>query len=166
MSRNLSPIVVDPTDPDLLPGTRPARDHQELWVAIVRNRWGSVVLVPADAAAPAAAIATSLAELASRVSPIPVQAIVAEPLDYALVAQRVASCGTRQAGPQRAASAAERVIVAVRPVVAEPLGVTVALAADAAVVVAELGRTRLADIRRTVELLGRERLAGCVLLRR
>jgi len=58
-----------------------------------------------------------------------------------------------------------RIILSIPSVVREPLGLAVARAADSVVVAVELGRTRLADARRTVELVGRERVAGCLLVR-
>jgi hypothetical protein len=57
------------------------------------------------------------------------------------------------------------VVIAIPSVLEVPLGLAVAQAADAVVVIADLGRTRLDDVRRTVELVGRERVAGCILRR-
>jgi hypothetical protein len=57
------------------------------------------------------------------------------------------------------------VIVAIQPVITEPLGVAIAQAADLAVVCLEMGRSTTASVRRTLELLGRDRVAGCVLIR-
>jgi hypothetical protein len=57
------------------------------------------------------------------------------------------------------------VVVAIQPVVVEPLGVAIAQAASAVVLCVALGRTRLASARRTVELIGAERIAGAYVLR-
>ena len=56
-------------------------------------------------------------------------------------------------------------IVALEPVVSNPLGIAVALAADAALLCITLGETPLASAKRTVELVGRERFIGCVVWR-
>jgi hypothetical protein len=57
------------------------------------------------------------------------------------------------------------VIFALQPVVGEPLGAAMAAQADTVVLCVELGRTRAAAARRTIELIGRERVAGCIITR-
>jgi len=56
------------------------------------------------------------------------------------------------------------VIVAVESVVANPLVLPLVLAADAALLCIEKGKTRIEDARHTIELIGRERLLGSALL--
>jgi hypothetical protein len=58
-----------------------------------------------------------------------------------------------------------RLILAVPPVVVEPLGLKAVKGADAIVLAVQLGRSRVPDVRRTIELVGRERLVGCLLVR-
>jgi hypothetical protein len=57
------------------------------------------------------------------------------------------------------------VIVSLEPVVSNPLGIAVALAADAALLCITLGETLLASAKRTVDLIGPERFIGSVVLR-
>lgn len=57
------------------------------------------------------------------------------------------------------------VVVAIQPVVVEPLGVAIAQAASAVVLCVELGKTRLASARRTIELIGADRIVGAFLIR-
>jgi hypothetical protein len=59
----------------------------------------------------------------------------------------------------------KRIILAIPPVVTEPLGLAAMQHADLVIVCVEAGRTRLAQAARTVELIGRERVSGCFLLR-
>lgn len=61
-------------------------------------------------------------------------------------------------------SSGARIIISIPAVVTEPLGLATTMNADAVVVCIELGKTRMADARRTVELIGRERIAGCFLV--
>lgn len=61
--------------------------------------------------------------------------------------------------------AAGQVIVSIQPVVVEPLGVAVAHAADAVVLCVRMGVARLEAARRTLELIGPERVAGAFLVR-
>jgi hypothetical protein len=57
------------------------------------------------------------------------------------------------------------VVVAIQPVLVEPLGAAIAQAADTVLLCIRLGKTRVADARRTVELIGQERVAGAFLVR-
>ena len=61
-------------------------------------------------------------------------------------------------------SSAARLIIAIPPVITEPLGLATTSGADLVMICVELGRTRLEDARRTLQLIGRERVAGCLLL--
>ncbi len=143
-------------------------DHQfqELWFAAARRPWRSLVLVPADEGEFVAAIAASLAEVGRRLRGEPVTFfIIADPLDYGSAAKIIAAFdSTRHEGSALATASTGQVIVAIQPVIAEPLGLAVTEAADAAVVCAEVGHTRLAAARRTIELIGRERIAGCLVV--
>jgi hypothetical protein len=58
-----------------------------------------------------------------------------------------------------------RLIISVPPVVTEPLGLAAAHNADAIVLAVRMNRSRIADVRRTIELVGQTRVMGCVLLR-
>lgn len=61
-------------------------------------------------------------------------------------------------------SSAARLIIAIPPVITEPLGLATTSGADLVMICVELGRTRLEDARRTLQLIGRERVSGCLLL--
>ena len=191
--------------------SRPSgREFQELWFALARKDWRSVVLVPADAGESAAAAATSLAEVGRQLHELPVTLFVmANPLDYWPALQMVTTAASTDEGTltrptienaldyasavQLVASAAStgqssvrpavgqsivrstagqcivqpaagKVIIAVQPVVVEPLGLAVTQAADVAILCIEMGRTHLASARRTIDLVGRKRIAGCLLM--
>jgi hypothetical protein len=58
-----------------------------------------------------------------------------------------------------------QIIVAIPPVVVEPLGVAIAHAADAVILCVEMGRTRLKSARRTIDLIGADRITGAFLIR-
>jgi len=143
-------------------------DHefQELWFAVARRRWRSLVLVPADEGESAAAIAASLANVGRRLRGGAVTFfIIDDPLDYGSASKILAAFeSTRQEGSELATASTGQVIVAIQPVIAEPLGLAVTEAADAAVVCVEVGHTRLAAARRTIELIGRARIAGCLVV--
>lgn len=142
------------------------RDVQELWFTLARRPWRSLALVPADEGGSAAAVAASLAEVGRRLRDAPVTFfILADPLDFANAAKIIAALDlTRQNGSTLAVAPTGKVIIAIQPVVAEPLGLAVTEAADAVVLCIEVGRTRLSAARRTIKLIGRERIAGALLL--
>ncbi len=177
-------------------------DYQEIWFALERNEWSSVVLVPADAGGSAAAIATALADVGRQLRDNPVTAIVADVLDYnsarvladlqqhAQQSRRGRVVDIEAVGPSHREDAGQetpptapgspaaapshdarmmppagQVIVAIQPVVVDPLGVAVARAADAVILCIELERTRLESARRTIDLIGADRIGGAILVR-
>jgi hypothetical protein len=114
--------------------------------------------------------ARMLADLQLRVQRVQVDRMGVETVDVKarIVAPEVTEddrrSGAGNARPARLLPPAGQVVVAIQPVVVEPLGVAIAQAADAVVLCVELGRTRLKAARRTIELIGRERIAGCFLV--
>jgi len=57
-----------------------------------------------------------------------------------------------------------RLIISIPAVIQEPLGLAATLEADAVVITVRMRRTKLPNARRTIELVGREREAGCYLM--
>ncbi len=195
MDADLSPFVVYPGGATARSdGTPPGREYQELWFSIARLHWASVVLVPADHGSSAADVATALAQAATALRDAPVTAIVANRMDNASVrtlvdlqprlqegrswpasveveARPVAVGAEGGLGPLRSVHDAVplpplgRAIIAIQPVVDEVLGVAVAQAADAVLLCVELGKTHLRAARRTIELIGADRVIGVVLKR-
>lgn len=58
-----------------------------------------------------------------------------------------------------------QVVVAIQPVIVEPLGVAIAHAADAVVLCVKLGQTRMRSVRKTLELVGPARHVSAILVR-
>lgn len=175
------------------------REYHELWFALAKRQWTSVVLVPADPGASAASIGKSLAEIGSRLSELPVTAISVSSLEYdsalalADLQQHLGreQRGTIERAPTIEVTATEigdspedestqptatrtealalvptaRLIISIPAVVSEPLGLAATQVADVIVLTIEMGRTRIADAQRTIDLIGRERIAGCFLVR-
>ena len=142
-------------------------DHlQELWFTLARRSWKSLVLVPGDEGESAAAIAASLVSVGRRLRRGPVIFfIIADPIDYDSAARIMAALEAKEQGAsEQATTPTGQVIATILPLMAEPLGLAITEAADVAIVCAEAGRTRLAAARRTIDLIGRERIAGCLVL--
>lgn len=163
----------------------PSRAVQELWFALERRGWSSVVVVPADEGTSAADVASLLADVGKSMQRFPVTLLVmASRRDYASVAAMVRRAADDERGepdvdpdsyttsmmlvaqaasPEGSLAPRGRVVVAVQPVVVEPMGLAVTGAADAVVLCIARGRSRMSTVRRTIELIGRERIAGCFL---
>lgn len=172
------------------------RLYQELWFALSRREWSSLVLVPVDPGASTERVAHALAEVGKRLSEAPVSAVTAASLEYGTAmaladlprfvdrtrllatsqwptvdlpagAVEEIKDGDAEPATQEAMvlSSSAKVIISIPPVVTEPLGLATTRKADLIVLCVEIGRTRVANARRAVELIGRERLAGCLMLR-
>jgi len=144
----------------------PSREIQELWFGLARIHWTSLVLVPADEGESAAALATSLAEVGRRLRDAPVSfLILADAIDYASAGKIIAAVASVGKGESAlTVEPAGKVIAAIQPVVVEPLGLAITDAADAVVLCIQVGRTRIAAARRTIDLIGRDRVAGALLI--
>jgi len=169
----------------------PSRELQELWFATRRREWKSLVVVPASPGSSVLHIAQALGEVGGAIRMSPVKVVNAEGMDLDGIAMLVMDMsGEVDAEPKpevlgsvwtsgspgapgpgrdfpvgRGAAAARATIIAIDAVAENPLILPVALAADAVLLCVELGRTRLDDARHTVELIGRDRIMGTVLIR-
>ena len=102
----------------------------------------------ADAPAPPEAVESAIARVVSRT--------------WSSLPAHRSDLGDLQATP----AAPARVVVALEPVVSNPFGIAIALAADAVLLCITLGETRLDAARQTVEAIGAERFIGCAVVRR
>jgi hypothetical protein len=143
----------------------PTPDFQELWFALQRWRWTSLVVVPADEGGSAVRIVQSLAAVGTRLHGAAVTAVLATGLDFTSAAQTAkALSGIASANGRGAVSPPDQAIVAVEPVIERPLAIAVARSADLALLYVEMGKTRVASAQRSVELVGRDRFLGCLVL--
>jgi hypothetical protein len=163
------------------------REIQELWFVLARQEWTSIVLAPAHPDGSAEEIARSLADVGKHLSDYPVTAITVKLLGpgsaraLATLAQHVQRDRERRGfrpkvvdldenetdavEDDRVVAPAGQLIVAIPPVVVEPLGLAVAHAADKVVLTVDMGKTKMAEARRSIDLIGRDRIAGCFLVR-
>jgi len=163
----------------------PSRELQELWFATRRREWKSLVVVPASPGASILHIARALGEVGGAIRMSPVQVINAEGMDLDQIATLVLDLsvevapevkaevngsawtlgsGGWDAPGGRGAPAERATIIAIEAVAENPLNLPLALAVDAVLLCVEIGRTRLDDARHTIELIGRDRFVGTVLL--
>lgn len=159
--------------------TLPSRDLQELWFATRRRNWRTLVVVPAAPGTTSALpIAQALGEVGGFIRMSPVHVINAEGLDLSRIAALVMdmtdgagssvwtmnSPGSNPSAGWDPVARSDATIVVLDPVVVNPLVLPVALAADAVLLCVEVGKTELAAARHTVELIGRERIIGSVVI--
>ena len=157
----LAPAPAHPQDhPPLLP----AIDAQQLWFRVRLHEWSSLVIVPCGPDGSAAAVASQLCEAGRVLSEAPVTVLHAESMDLGAIADLMVELSNRpKVG--RAAPDQQRVVISIDPVLANPLGTGIAQAADASLLCVQLRKATLADARATLDLVGRERFIGSVLLR-
>jgi hypothetical protein len=139
------------------------RDYQELWFSLARHPWRSAVLVPADPAIRSDEAAHALAGIGRKLGFTQVSALVADQIEFATVGQLTSRVAAAQA-PAADGAAPPQIIVAIPPVVLQPLGVAVARAADTVVICLAVGQTSLEHVRHTIELVGRERIRGAMVV--
>ena len=145
-------------------GRAPRREIQELWFALANRRWSLLAVIPVGSGATAASVAISLADVGRRLREMPVTFLVmAESIDYPTAGRIVRTLGAggrKDEDPE--AGPASKLVIAIPSVLSEPLGLVVAKAADAVVLCIEKGRTTMPEAHRTIELIGRDRIAGCL----
>jgi hypothetical protein len=158
------------------PATSKEIEAQELWLAITRREWQTLAVIPAHRDGSALSIATALAEAGSLLRGRPVELFSADRADHGVTGEQSVVLNGRatshiplhtvpDGGLPPALEKFERV-VALEPLALNPMGATIAQAAEAVLMVAESGVTEIRNAKRTVEMIGRERFLGCVLVSR
>lgn len=165
----------------------PDRQLQELWLLLARREWSSLVVVPADDHGSVETLARSLAEVGKNLSDIAVSAVTVKVLGSSSARALAALANNVRGDPKRLwqgrngievevdpADEEEdtgyidlppgRLILGIPSVVSTPVSLAVTEAADLVVLGVQLGQTRMAAMRRSIDLIGRERIAGCVLI--
>ena len=150
-------------------GRSPPIDLQELWFRTLQFDWSSLVVVPTHSSCSAGRIAQALGDMAALQRGVPATQIVASDLNLGGTHELITAMVVRDpevvpAGPKQRWYG-RNVVVAIDPVVSNPAGIAVVLAADAAILCVKLGQTRLEAAQRKLDLVGRERFIGCVLER-
>jgi hypothetical protein len=136
----------------------PSIDWQKLWLATQRRPWRSLAVVPVGEGVSAVRVARALAHagachLGHTVEVIDASSITLEQLR-----------ASTEAWIER--RGAERVFLALGPVLTSPASLALAQSADAAIVCLMLGESSIVEAQRTVEEVGKPRFLGSVCLRR
>ena len=145
---------------------RATRDIQELWLQLAPRNWKSMVVVPVEPDLSAAGYARSVAEVGASLGDGPVTFVNLEDLERAPNGAdadrgRARTVVNRLKSIRQGADPGQLVLV-IQSVMTSPMGVLIARAADVVVLCVQMERTQLKDVRRTVELIGQDRIVGCL----
>jgi hypothetical protein len=143
----------------------PPLSMQQLWFAVQRLEWASLVIVPADGNSSAIDFGRPLYEVGHLAMGDRLRLLDAREVKLdktaPLILDMTGASRPHATGPQQRS---ERVLVMVESVLAAPSAIPVALAADAAILCVELGKTSLSGARETIQILGSQRFVGCITL--
>ena len=143
------------------PGRSNAMDDlasQLRWLATQRKSWRSLAVVSASDGAPTIEVANMLARLAWWYRGEPSSVADFRDLSLRLVEYQLGDVASQlERGPGT-------VVIALRSIAENPTVVPVARAVDAAVLCVELGVTKIASSRKTVETIGRDKFLGTIVV--
>jgi|GEM_PF-1016760 len=138
--------------------TAPSSALLHLWAMLnQRGRWSSLVVVPSHESGSGLQVVQAIIDVASRQSSTPVHFLDAEGLEFGTAQHVVAEM-------MAYVEQGDRVVVLLDSVVANPVGLEVALAAERALLCVSLGTSDYTSARRTLDLIGKERFLGSVTL--
>jgi len=145
----------------------PPLSIQQLWFSIQRVEWATLAIIPAGPETSALDFGRPLYEVGKLAMGERLRLLDARTVKLSGVAPLIVDMVTPPAGPRSTnVQWSERAMVLVESVLVQPAAVPVALAADAALLCVELGKTSMASARETLDIVGRQRFIGCVTLGR
>ncbi len=132
--------------------------NQRTCLAVLRGEWTTLALVPTDPSAPVKALSDALSDVSRgyRLRPLRLQdGAGASPARVAELQDELAAARGGDA----------RLVVTLDDPRTSPAAVPLLVAAEAVVLVVRLGATGLRAVDELVEIVGRERILGCVVAR-
>jgi hypothetical protein len=132
---------------------------QLLWLATQQRPWRSLAVVGASEGVPTLEVANMLAKLAWWYRGQPSSVADFRDLTLRLVDHQLRDV------TEQLANDPVTIVVAVRSLFENPTVVPVATATDAAVLCVHMGQTKIAAARRTVEIIGRDKFLGTIVMR-
>ena len=164
MSRSTTFKLADaaPVETANWPGV-PSLSMQQLWFSIQRLEWSSLVIVPADGNSSAIDFGRPLHEMGKLAMGDRLRLLDAREVKLDKTAPLILDmAGANRPHPAGTQQWSERVLVMIESVLAAPSAIPVALAADAALLCVELGKTSIAGARETIQIIGAQRFVGCI----
>jgi len=131
------------------------RELRLMWVSLMRGTWNSIAIVPVFPGHSCRPVAAALSDLTRFHDVAPFLVLDAEGAE--------AGEGERLAQELRVSvQKGLRVVVVVESVLQSLAAIRLALAVDAVLLVVRLGQSDFASTQSTVEIVGRDRVLGCV----
>ncbi len=161
-----APSPVEETQPlSVLPFAPAGAAAHGLWFAVQTRPWTSLAVLPAGPGESALEVANALYDVGALVSGGPMRLLDARSVTLATSASFIVNMSSLVSSPgERRSGGTQRAVVVLSSVIEQLACVPVALAADAVVLTVTLGKTLLSDARRTLELVGKERVLGTILV--
>lgn len=132
-------------------------DWQRIWFSTRQQNWSSLAIIPSDPGVDVLRVAQALVAIGRLHGERPVNLLNATNVHLENVHHSIESIAGMT-------SRGEWVIVPVDPVVENPSSVAVVRATSAAVLVVRLGESLLGSSRTAIDIIGRERFLGTVVL--
>ncbi|WP_224363491.1 hypothetical protein [Hyalangium versicolor] len=161
-----TPVPIAPEEPsynEVIPSSAPPPEPiptelLHLWTLLTqREKWNSLVVVPAQPGASGLMAARAIVEVGSQYRERPIRLIDAEGLPP--------GAGSRLVRDMKAfIEQGGMVVCCIDSVLTNPVGLEVALAAERALLCVPLGSTQFSAARSTLELIGKARFLGSVTL--
>jgi hypothetical protein len=166
MATARSTLSNEDTQPlSILPPAAAGMAAHALWFAVQTRPWNSLAVLPAGPGESALGVANALYDVGALVSGGPMRMLDARTVGLASSAAFIVNMSSLVSAPgERRTGGAQRAVVLLSSVVEEMAGVPIVMSADAALLTLTLGKTSLEDARRTLELIGAQRVIGCILV--
>jgi hypothetical protein len=160
-----TPVPSAPEEPaypdEVIPGNEEPIPNEllHLWMQLTqRERWSSLVVVPAQPGASGLDVGRAIASVGSQYLEKPVRLINAEGLAPGAASRMVRDIRSH-------AEQGGVIVICIDSVITHPVGLGVALAAERALLCVPLGSTQFSAAQQTLKLIGKERFLGSVTLR-
>jgi hypothetical protein len=160
MSRATKLKVEDAPAEDTAWAGIPSLSLQQLWFSLQRREWSSLIAVPADRGMSLMDFVQPLYDVGRLAMGDKLRLVDARDVKLTRTAPLIVEM--TEGGPNR--KSGERVLVLIESVLSHPSGVALALAADAALLCVEMGRTSIAAARETLQIVGAQKFLGCITL--
>jgi hypothetical protein len=148
-----------PRGPDVNKPPALDSDWQRLWFSTRQKPWTSLAIIPSDAGVDVGRVADALVAMGQLHHEKSVSLLNAKGVRVGNVQQLIDTLGAMTAR-------GEWVIVPVDPIAENPSAVPVARATSGALLVVRLGESLLTSARSVIEIVGRDRLIGSIVLGR
>lgn len=139
--------------------TGSSAELQRTCVAMLRGPWSTLAVVATDPRSPALELVNALVDTARAYRLAPVRAMNGTGANSAQVARLLDAIGEARSG-------GGRIAIAVDDPVENPGRMPLVFGADAVVLLVRLGTSTVRSVEATAELVGRDRIVGCVVVPR